>query len=96
MPSSLWGPIVPSCSLLTVSSLLTQLNGRQVALPVWPSRGQVIIRPSGNFILLYTNFGLQIRYDGNHLVQVTVPSSYAGRLCGLCGEFPGTLMWHGG
>ncbi|XP_040829636.1 zonadhesin [Ochotona curzoniae] len=63
------------------------LNGRQVALPVWPSRGQVIIRPSGNFILLYTNFGLQIRYDGNHLVQVTVPSSYAGRLCGLCGNY---------
>ncbi|XP_058536939.1 zonadhesin [Ochotona princeps] len=63
------------------------LNGRQVALPVWPSRGQVIIRPSGNFILLYTSFGLQIRYDGNHLVQVTVPSSYAGRLCGLCGNY---------
>lgn len=50
------------------------------------------IRPSGSFILLYTDFGLQVRYDGSHLVEVTVPSSYSGRLCGLCGEFPGHLQ----
>lgn len=49
------------------------------------------MRPSGSFILLYTNFGLQVRYDGNHLVEVRVPSTYAGRLCGLCGEFLGHL-----
>ncbi|KAF0882930.1 ZAN protein, partial [Crocuta crocuta] len=59
------------------------LNGRRVALPVWPAQGRVSIRPSGSFILLYTDFGLQIRYDGNHLAEVTVPSSYAGQLCGL-------------
>ncbi|KAF5918179.1 hypothetical protein HPG69_002820 [Diceros bicornis minor] len=63
------------------------LDGRRVALPVWPARGRVSIRPSGSFILLYTDFGLQVRYDGNHLVQVTVPSTYAGRLCGLCGNY---------
>uniref|UniRef100_A0A673V7D9 Zonadhesin n=1 Tax=Suricata suricatta TaxID=37032 RepID=A0A673V7D9_SURSU len=63
------------------------LNGRRVALPVWPAQGRVSIRPSGSFILLYTDFGLQIRYNGNHLVEVTVPSSYAGRLCGLCGNY---------
>ncbi|ELK06919.1 Zonadhesin [Pteropus alecto] len=45
------------------------------------------MRPSGNFILLNTDFGLRVRYDGNHLVEVTVPSSYAGRLCGLCGNY---------
>lgn len=56
-----------------------------------PAQGRVSIRPSGFFTLLYTDFGLQVRYDGNHLVEVTVPSSYAGRLCGLCGEFPGHL-----
>ncbi|XP_054445138.1 zonadhesin [Pteronotus mesoamericanus] len=63
------------------------LNGRRVTLPVWPARGRVSIRPSGSFILLYTDFGLQVRYDGNHLVKVTVPSTYAGRLCGLCGNY---------
>ncbi|XP_011369989.1 zonadhesin [Pteropus vampyrus] len=63
------------------------LNGRRVSLPVWPLQGRVIMRPSGNFILLNTDFGLRVRYDGNHLVEVTVPSSYAGRLCGLCGNY---------
>ncbi|KAF6357738.1 zonadhesin [Rhinolophus ferrumequinum] len=63
------------------------LNGRRVALPVWSAQGRLSTRPSGSFILLYTNFGLQVRYDGNHLVEVTVPSTYAGRLCGLCGNY---------
>uniref|UniRef100_G1M818 Zonadhesin n=1 Tax=Ailuropoda melanoleuca TaxID=9646 RepID=G1M818_AILME len=63
------------------------LNGRRVALPLLPAQGRVSIRPSGSFTLLYTDFGLQVRYDGNHLVEVMVPSSYAGRLCGLCGNY---------
>lgn len=56
---------------------------------MWPLAGQVIVRLSGSFILLYTAFGLQVRFDGKHLVEVTVPSSYAGQLCGMCGELPG-------
>ncbi|CAH7260280.1 Zan [Phodopus roborovskii] len=63
------------------------LNNQRVALPVWPLKGRVTIRLSGIFVLLYTNFGLQVRYDGNHLVEVTVPSSYTGSLCGLCGNY---------
>uniref|UniRef100_A0A2I3T1P4 Zonadhesin n=1 Tax=Pan troglodytes TaxID=9598 RepID=A0A2I3T1P4_PANTR len=63
------------------------LNGHRVALPVWLAQGRVTIRLSSNFVLLYTNFGLQVRYDGSHLVEVTVPSSYGGQLCGLCGNY---------
>lgn len=62
-----------------------------MALPVWPLKGQVTIRLSGIFVLLYTNFGLQVRYDGKHLVEVTVPSLYAGFLCGLCGKTLGEI-----
>lgn len=60
-----------------------------MALPLWFAHGRMTVRSSGSFILLYTDFGLQVRYDGYHLVEVTAPSSYAGRLCGMCGEFPG-------
>ncbi|XP_037596321.1 zonadhesin [Cebus imitator] len=74
-----------SISLLRGRKVL--LNGHQVALPVWPARGQLTIRLSSSFVLLYTNFGLQVRYDGSHLVEVTVPSSYGGQLCGLCGNY---------
>ncbi|KAM8777540.1 LOW QUALITY PROTEIN: zonadhesin [Rhynchonycteris naso] len=63
------------------------LNGHRVTLPVRTAQGRVSMRPSGSFILLYTDFGLQVRYDGNHLVKVTVPSTYAGQLCGLCGNY---------
>ena len=63
-----------------------------MALPVWLARGQMTVRSSGSFIILYTDFGLQVRYDGHHLVEVTAPSSYAGRLCGMCGEFPGHMQ----
>ncbi|XP_044792351.1 zonadhesin [Bubalus bubalis] len=63
------------------------LDGRQVALPLWFARGRMTVRSSGSFILLYTDFGLQVRYDGYHLVEVTAPSSYAGRLCGMCGNY---------
>uniref|UniRef100_A0A2I2Z2B8 Zonadhesin n=1 Tax=Gorilla gorilla gorilla TaxID=9595 RepID=A0A2I2Z2B8_GORGO len=63
------------------------LNGHWVALPVWLAQGRVTIRLSSNFVLLYTNFGLQVHYDGSHLVEVTVPSSYGGQLCGLCGNY---------
>ncbi|KAH1187891.1 hypothetical protein KIL84_017899 [Mauremys mutica] len=31
-----------------------------------------------------TDFGLRVRYDGSQRVEVLAPSSYAGRLCGLC------------
>eukprot|EP00072_Mus_musculus_P074533 XP_017176296.1 PREDICTED: zonadhesin isoform X5 [Mus musculus] len=68
------------------------LNNQRVVLPVWPSQGRVTIRLSGIFVLLYTNFGLQVRYDGRHLVEVTVPSSYTGSLCGLCGNYNNNSM----
>ncbi|KAM4820738.1 zonadhesin [Thomomys bottae] len=63
------------------------VEGHQVSLPVWLAQDRVTIRFSGNFILFYANFGLQVRYDGNHLVMVSVSSSYAGQLCGLCGNY---------
>ncbi|XP_042638903.1 zonadhesin [Orycteropus afer afer] len=63
------------------------LNDRRVALPVWSAEGRVSVGLSGSFILLQTDFGLWVRYDGYHLVDVTLPSSYVGRLCGLCGNY---------
>ncbi|XP_017895488.1 PREDICTED: LOW QUALITY PROTEIN: zonadhesin [Capra hircus] len=70
-----------------LKGLKVMLDGRQVALPLWFAHGRMTVRSSGSFILLYTDFGLQVRYDGYHLVEVTAPSSYAGRLCGMCGNY---------
>lgn len=41
---------------------------------------------SGKFVVLETNFGLRVRFDGNHHADVSLPSSYKGLLCGMCGK----------
>lgn len=53
--------------------------------PVTSIRG-VHIYLSGKFVVLETDFGLKVRFDGNHHADVTVPNSYSGKLCGMCGK----------
>uniref|UniRef100_UPI00398EC30B zonadhesin, like n=1 Tax=Pristiophorus japonicus TaxID=55135 RepID=UPI00398EC30B len=64
------------------------LDGRRVHLPI-SADDKLVVRVSGGYVSLETDFGLWVRYDGNHHVDVTVPSSYAGQLCGLCGNYNG-------
>ncbi|XP_071187476.1 zonadhesin, like [Salvelinus alpinus] len=65
-----------------------QVNGTLVTPPVTLNNG-VKIYLSGKFVVLETTFGLRARFDGNHHADVTLPSSYNGLLCGLCGNFNG-------
>ncbi|XP_053089075.1 zonadhesin, like isoform X2 [Pangasianodon hypophthalmus] len=63
-----------------------QVNGVQVTLPITLTNG-VKIFLSGKFVVLETNFGLRVRFDGNHHADVSLPSSYKGLLCGMCGNY---------
>ncbi|XP_053199886.1 zonadhesin, like [Scomber japonicus] len=65
-----------------------QVNGTVVVPPV-TSINEVKIYLSGKFVVLETSFGLRVRFDGNHHADVTVPTSYSGLLCGMCGNFNG-------
>ncbi|KAK5876154.1 hypothetical protein CesoFtcFv8_027151 [Champsocephalus esox] len=65
-----------------------QVNGTAVVPPVSTIRG-VKIYLSGKFVVLETDFGLRVRFDGNHHADVTLPTSYNGLLCGMCGNFNG-------
>ena len=39
-------------------------------------------------ILMATSFGLEVWYEGNWHATIAVPRDmFAGKLCGLCGEF---------
>ncbi|XP_051755695.1 zonadhesin, like isoform X34 [Ctenopharyngodon idella] len=67
-----------------------QVNGVQVTVPVTLPNG-IKIFLSGKFVVLETDFGLRVRFDGNHHADVTLPSSYSGLLCGLCGNYNGNL-----
>uniref|UniRef100_A0A3Q3LWL0 Zonadhesin, like n=1 Tax=Labrus bergylta TaxID=56723 RepID=A0A3Q3LWL0_9LABR len=70
---------------LSLSLSLFQVNGTMVVPPVTSIDG-VKIYLSGKFVVLETSFGLRVRFDGNHHADVTVPNSYSGLLCGMCGE----------
>ncbi|XP_075764391.1 zonadhesin [Pelodiscus sinensis] len=65
------------------------VDGQRVTLPVALAQGQLRVQVSGAYALLQTDFGLRVRYDGTQRVEVQVPSSYAGQLCGLCGNYNG-------
>ncbi|XP_074936282.1 IgGFc-binding protein-like, partial [Phalacrocorax aristotelis] len=56
-------------------------------LPAILSQGRVQVHKHGMGVLLETDFGLIIYYDLLHHVAVTVPKSYQGQLCGLCGNY---------
>lgn len=62
-----------------------QVNGTVVVPPVSSISG-VKIYFSGKFVVLEASFGLRVRFDGNHHADVTLPSSYSGLLCGMCGK----------
>lgn len=66
-------------------SVCFQVNGTVVVPPV-TFIGGVEIFFSGKFVTLETSFGLRVRFDGNHHADVTVPDSYNGLLCGMCGK----------
>lgn len=42
---------------------------------------------SGFFAVVETDFKVKVSFDWNSVVMVTVPNTYAGALCGLCGNF---------
>ncbi|NXB42352.1 FCGBP protein, partial [Leucopsar rothschildi] len=58
-------------------------------LPTILSEGQVQVYPYGTGVLLRTDFSLVVHYDLVQHVMVTVPQTYMGRLCGLCGNYNG-------
>ncbi|XP_042201484.1 zonadhesin-like [Callorhinchus milii] len=77
---------------ITVSILkkkVVQVNGKTVTVPINPVR-EVTIKPSGKHVVVQTDFGLIVRYDGKHHMDIKVPSNYADELCGLCGDYNGS------
>lgn len=62
-----------------------------MTVPITLTNG-VKIFLSGKFVALETNFGLRVRFDGNHHADVSLPSTYKGLLCGMCGKIQGTTQ----
>ncbi|XP_041082055.1 IgGFc-binding protein-like [Polyodon spathula] len=63
-----------------------QVNGLHAALPYYFNTDQIIIYQSGWSVVVATDFGLKVAFDWNSVITVSLPSTYHGAVCGLCGN----------
>ncbi|XP_043728742.1 kielin/chordin-like protein isoform X2 [Cervus elaphus] len=64
------------------------VDGRPVALP-FLQEPLFYVELRGHTVVLHSQPGLQVLWDGRSQVEVRVPGSYRGHMCGLCGNFNG-------
>ncbi|CAL1590396.1 unnamed protein product [Knipowitschia caucasica] len=65
-----------------------QINNTNVNVPVSPAPGVSVFK-SGKYFTVSLNFGVTVRYDGNHYMDVKVIKDFKSKLCGLCGDYDG-------
>ena len=53
------------------------------------NEGRLQLFQGGRSIFIQTDFGLLVRYDWISLLVISLPPSFAGKTCGLCGNFNG-------
>ncbi|XP_035660177.1 uncharacterized protein LOC118404903 [Branchiostoma floridae] len=64
------------------------LNQVLVSTPVVVG-SYVHVNQSGDHVVLTTDFGLRVSYDGKQEVMVSLPGCFANRTSGLCGNYNG-------
>uniref|UniRef100_A0A8C4XFL6 Si:dkey-65b12.6 n=1 Tax=Erpetoichthys calabaricus TaxID=27687 RepID=A0A8C4XFL6_ERPCA len=74
-------------TLLANASWQIMVGGVKIHLPLILDGGQINVYQSGFNIILKTNFGLVINYDGASHAVFNIPSTYIGVLSGLCGNY---------
>ncbi|CAG2062034.1 unnamed protein product [Timema podura] len=63
-----------------------KLNGKRIE-PPYSYGDHIVINKTDDSIVVYTKLGIKILWDGNSFLEVSAPTSYKGKLCGLCGNF---------
>ena len=69
---------------VTINGRLQANNGDEVILT---SGGVEVVKVGGHPNILLTQLGVRVSFDGQYRVEVTVSTSWRGRLCGLCGNY---------
>lgn len=63
------------------------MDGELHTLPLVSDNNELWANQEGNNIIVQTASGLRVLYDTSSYVLVTVPGTYQGHMCGLCGNF---------
>ncbi|KAM4652255.1 IgGFc-binding protein-like [Discoglossus pictus] len=66
-----------------------KVNGRLINLPHSPSDGSYSLYRNPNSAVVSTSFGFILTFDWSSVLTLTIPSTYGGKVCGLCGNFNG-------
>ena len=68
--------------------LKVRLNGKKIRTPYldYPT---LDIRGNKRYVKVYTNIGVQITWDGDSYLSVTISDIYRNQVTGLCGNFNG-------
>ncbi|KAL8220175.1 UNVERIFIED_CONTAM: hypothetical protein K2H54_040035 [Gekko kuhli] len=77
--------------IITGTTEHVMINGMMALLPVTLLDGKVRVRQTGFSTKIATDFGVEVSYDGNQHVQVSVPATYRDATCGLCGTLNGNV-----
>ncbi|TNN00883.1 hypothetical protein fugu_012129 [Takifugu bimaculatus] len=81
--------VTVSIGVITVQLLqdwVVKVNDETVSLPLL-REPHIYIERQSNTILLNTNIGLKVMWSGRSHLEVSVPGTYKGNTCGLCGNF---------
>ncbi|XP_048465930.1 kielin/chordin-like protein [Rhincodon typus] len=65
---------------------LVTVDDRSVSLP-FLKEPYIYIERRANSILLNTNIGVKVLWNGKSHLEVSLPGTYKGQVCGLCGNF---------
>ncbi|KAI4893837.1 hypothetical protein NFI96_020826 [Prochilodus magdalenae] len=68
---------------------VVEVNGEITYLPITLASGKLQVVQRGQNVFITTDFGLEVKYDWNMMLYITVPSTYYGALGGLCGNYNG-------
>ncbi|XP_032689367.1 BMP-binding endothelial regulator protein-like [Odontomachus brunneus] len=63
-----------------------KVNGKKVDVP-YAVANRLDINRTTDSVIVNTQIGIKVLWDGISYLEVSAPSSYRGRLCGLCGNF---------
>ncbi|KAI4817690.1 hypothetical protein KUCAC02_011073 [Chaenocephalus aceratus] len=66
---------------------IVRVNYHKWLLPLNLNNGQVKLSLKGLYVVMETDFGLIVQYDWDQYLVVTLPGSFSGSVCGLCGNF---------
>ncbi|XP_060132431.1 IgGFc-binding protein-like [Zootoca vivipara] len=64
-----------------------EVNGIRAHLPIYLKDGNLQVLQVGTSVMISTDFQMQVSYDCNHHLRVTISSAYQEAVGGLCGNY---------